>query len=248
MPSSPPQPRRTVAVILLDRTVALAGHARRAVGGLAASSGRTRVLLAALLVVLVATTASVVLVLRTPERLAPVALDPPPDVALPTDPAVGGPDPHARPAASSPAATRRTTTAAGPPVGAAAPPATAPSARTPSAAGSSTPAALRAAFAIEERALLSYGADVTISNAGRTRVTNWTLVITLPRESLEISSVSGARATRAGATWTFVPDETTAEVAAGSSVQVTFRVSGAPISSTPTACTIDGAACTGLPD
>ncbi|MBM0256622.1 cellulose binding domain-containing protein [Micromonospora sp. 4G55] len=107
---------------------------------------------------------------------------------------------------------------------------------------------MRAAFAIEERALLSYGADVTISNAGRTRVTNWTLVITLPRESLEISSVSGARVTRAGATWTFVPDETTAEVAAGSSVLVSFRVSGAPISSTPTACTIDGAACTGLPD
>ncbi|WP_446213555.1 cellulose binding domain-containing protein [Micromonospora sp. IBSANI012] len=248
MPSSPPQPRRTVAVILLDRTVALAGHARRAIGDLGVSSRRTRVLLAASLVVLVATTASVVLVLRTPERLAPVALDPPPDVALPTDPAVGGPDPQARPAASAPAATRRTTTAAGPPVGAAAPQATTPSARTPSAAaGSSTPA-LRAAFAIEERALLSYGADVTISNGGRTRVTNWTLVITLPRESLEISSVSGARATRAGAIWTFVPDETTAEVAAGSSVQVTFRVSGAPISSTPTACTIDGAACTGLPD
>ncbi|WP_346535373.1 cellulose binding domain-containing protein [Micromonospora sp. DPT] len=248
MPSSPPQPRRTVAVILLDRTVALAGHARRAIGGLGASSRRTRVLLAASLVVLVATTASVVLVLRTPERLAPVALDPPPDVALATDPAVGGPDPQARPAASSPAATRRTT-AADPPVGAAAPQATTPSAHTPSAAaGSSIPPALGAAFAIEERALLSYGADVTISNGGRTRVTNWTLVITLPRESLEVSSVSGARATRAGATWTFVPDETTAEVAAGSSVRVTFRVSGAPISSTPTACTIDGAACTGLPD
>ncbi|NYF58029.1 cellulose binding domain-containing protein [Micromonospora purpureochromogenes] len=249
MPSSPPRPRRTVAVILLDRTVALAGHARRAIGGLGASSRRTRVLLAASLVVLVATAASVVLVLRTPERLAPVALDPPPDVALPTDPAVGGPDPQARPAASSPAATRRTTTAAGPPVGAAAPPATAPSARTPSAAAeASTPTALRAVFAIEERALLSYGADVTISNAGRTRVTNWTLVITLPRESLEVSSVTGARATRAGAVWTFVPDGTTAEVAADSSVHVTFRVSGAPISSTPTACTIDGTACTGLPD
>ncbi|SCF35182.1 Cellulose binding domain-containing protein [Micromonospora purpureochromogenes] len=248
MPSSPPQPRRTVAVILLDRIVALAGHVRRAIGGLGASSRRTRVLLAASLVVLVATAASVVLVLRTPERLAPVALDPPPDVALPTDPAVGGPDPQARPAASSPAAARRTTAAAGPPVAAAAPPATAPSARTPSAAGSSSPAALRAAFAIEERALFSYGADVTISNAGRTRVTNWTLVITLPRESLEVSSVTGARATREGAIWTFVPDGTTAEVAAESSVQVTFRVSGAPISSTPTACTIDGAACTGLPD
>ncbi|MBM0227411.1 MULTISPECIES: cellulose binding domain-containing protein [Micromonospora] len=231
-------------IVVLDQIVAVAGSVRRALAGAGGGSRLTRAAVIASLAVLVATAVPVVLVLRTPERLTPVVLDPPPDGDLPTIPEFGTRSMEARPAASSPPAAARTTTEA-PPAGPAA--ATTGGAPSPAATGSTSPAALRAAFAVEERALLSYGAGVTISNAGPTAVTGWTLVVTLPRESLEVTSVTGARATRAGATWTFVPDGSTGEVPGAGSVRVTFRVSGAPVNSTPTACTIDGAACSGLP-
>ncbi|MEH0821463.1 MULTISPECIES: cellulose binding domain-containing protein [unclassified Micromonospora] len=242
MPSSPPQQRRTVPIIVLDRIVALAGHCRHAVTRLRGLSRHTPVLIVASLAVLVAAAVPVVMILRTPERLAPVAL-PPADMPLPTGSAEARPG-QARPAASNAPGTARTTT---PLVDPSAVRVTPPSPDAPSPTPN-TPVALTAAFVIEDRALLSYGAGVTISNAGRARATNWTLVITLPRETLQISSVTGARATQEGARWTFVPDETTTEVPPGGFVRVTFRVSGAAISSTPTACTINGAACTGLPD
>ncbi|MGK5440224.1 cellulose binding domain-containing protein [Micromonospora sp. URMC 105] len=230
-------------IIVLDRIVALAGHGRHAVTRLRGLSRHTPVLIVASLAILIAAAVPVVLILRTPERLAPVAL-PPADVPLPTGSAEARPG-QARPAASDAPGTARTATPLVDPSAArVAPPSPdAPSATPPPDA----PAALAAAFVIESRALLSYGAGVTISNDGRVKATNWTLVITLPRESLQISSVTGARVTQSGATWTFVPDETTAQVPPGGFVRVTFRVSGAAISSTPTACTIDGAACTGLP-
>ncbi|MGY0005495.1 cellulose binding domain-containing protein, partial [Micromonospora sp. I033] len=102
-------------------------------------------------------------------------------------------------------------------------------------------------FAVEESALLSYGAAVTISNPGPAAAADWTLVVVLPRESLQVTSVTGARTSRDGARWTFVPDGDTGRVPGGGTARVTFRVNGAAISATPTACTIDGVACTGLP-
>ncbi|WP_199723193.1 hypothetical protein, partial [Micromonospora sp. CV4] len=90
-------------IILLDRIVAIAAAARRVLTGRSDVSRATWVAVIAALGVLIATVVSVVGVLRTPERLAPVTLDPPPSAeqvdALPTDTPRAA---QARPAATSP--------------------------------------------------------------------------------------------------------------------------------------------------
>lgn len=238
MPASPPQPRRTVAIIVLDRIVALAASVRRTVIDRSTGSRAARIAVVASLTVLVATAIPVVLVLRTPERLAPVALDPPPGPGPAAAPEPGTPGAEARPATSvAPTPSRPAGTAS-------------PTTATPSSAAATTsapaPAPLRAEFAIDESALLSYRATVDISNPGTVPAPDWTLVVTLPRESLKVTAVTGARVTRDGTTWTFVPDGG-GQVPGRGSVQVTFRVAGALVSAAPTACTIDDTACTGLP-
>ncbi|MEV4658681.1 cellulose binding domain-containing protein [Micromonospora sp. NPDC049301] len=231
-------------IILLDRIVAIAAAARRVLTGRGDVSRATWVAVVAALGVLIATAVSVIGVLRTPEDLAPVTLDPMPSVDQVGTPAVDTPRAQARPAATSP-------TRSAPPEATPAPhtpePSTSAPAPTPTTA-SPTPAALHAEFAIAENSLLSYGAAVTISNPGQVPVGQWKLAVTLPRESLRVSSVEGARASQDGAVWTFVPDGSAGQVPGAASVRVTFRVNGAPVSSAPTACTIDEVACTGLPD
>ncbi|WP_198041341.1 cellulose binding domain-containing protein [Micromonospora chokoriensis] len=242
MPATPPQPRRTVAIILLDRVVALVTTARRVLTGQEDVSRATWVAVIAALGVLAATAISVVGLLRTPEKLTPVALDPPPPVQQVTSPP-GTPRAQAQPALTSPAVP------APPPASASSvPPAVTASTRpTPTGATAvPTPAALTADFAITDNALLSYGASVTIGNPGPVPVPRWTLVVTLPRESLGVSGVEGAQASRDGAVWTFVPDGDAGQVAGNASVRVTFRVNGSLTGSAPKACTIDGVACAGL--
>jgi hypothetical protein len=250
VPATPPQPRRTVAVIVLDRILAVARSARRALPGWGEGSRATWVALVAALGVLVATAVSVIGVLRTPEALAPVTLDPRPSVDQANIPSVGTSPGQARAAATGPTSAPSTAaaTVASP---TAEPSTTAPPSTAPSPAASTTapaPAALSADFAIAERALLSYRAAVAISNPGQVPVPQWKLVVTLPRESLTVSSVDGARASRDGAVWTFEPDGRAGQVPVRGSVRVTFRVNGTAGGSAPTACTIDGAACSGLPD
>ncbi|MGK5738189.1 cellulose binding domain-containing protein [Micromonospora sp. URMC 103] len=240
MPASPPQPRRTAAIIVLDRIVAFAGSLRRAVIDRGPGTRAVRIAVLASLVVLVATAVPVVLVLRTPERLAPVALDPPPDPEVPAAPEPGTPGAEARPAVSSPPPAPSSPVDSPTPTSAAP-----PSASAVASTSAPAPEPLRGEFAIEEKALLSYRAAVTISNPGAVPSRAWTLVVTLPRESLAVTAVSGAKATQDGATWTFVPDGNGALPGHGSA-KVTFRVDGAPISAAPTGCTVDGAACAGL--
>ncbi|MEU8285103.1 cellulose binding domain-containing protein [Micromonospora sp. NPDC048905] len=243
---TPPQPRRTVAIILLDRIVALATTARRVLSGRDDASRVTWVAAVAVLGVLGVTAVLVAGVLRTPEKMAPVTLDPPLSVdPVGTTPG-GTPRARAQPAATSPAV------AASPPAASVTvvPPPTVGATTSPAPTGSTavpTPAPLIADFAVEDTALLSYGAAVTITNPGPVPAPQWTLVLTLPRESLRVSAVEGAQASRDGAVWTFVPDGSAAAVPGSSSVRVTFRVNGAPTGAAPEACTIDGVACTGLP-
>ncbi|RZT79162.1 cellulose binding domain-containing protein [Micromonospora violae] len=242
MPATPPQPRRTVAIILLDRVVALVTATRRVLTGREDVSRATWVAVIAALGVLVATAVSVVGVLRTPEKLTPVTLDPPPSVEVGTSPP-DTPRAQARPVSTSAAVP------APPPASASSVPSADGSSTRPTPTGASadpTPAALGADFAITDNALLSYGATVTISNPGAVPAARWTLVVTLPRESLGVIGVEGAKASRDGAVWTFVPDGTTAEVPGNAAVRVTFRVNGSLTGSAPRACTIDGAACSGL--
>lgn len=87
---------------------------------------------------------------------------------------------------------------------------------------------------------------MTITNPGSVPVPQWTLTVTLPRESLRVSAVEGARVSRSGAVWTFVPDGSAGQVPGSASVTVTFRVNGSPAGAAPEACAVDGAACTGL--
>jgi len=244
VPATPPQPRRTVAIILLDRIVALVTAARRVLTGREDVSRAAWVAIIAALGVLVVTITSVVGVLRSPEKLTPVTLDPPPSVDQVGTAAPSTPRAQARPAATSPAVP-----APPPPSATSVAPTAGPSAR-PTPTGTAvapTTAALNAEFAVADNALLSYGAAVTISNPGPVPAPRWTLVVTLPRESLRITGVEGATATQDGAVWTFVPDTSTAPVPRSATVQVTFRVNGSLTGAAPEACTIDGTACAGLP-
>ncbi|NJP35713.1 cellulose binding domain-containing protein [Micromonospora thermarum] len=231
-----------MAIIILDWLVATAGSVARTLGGRDGSRA-VWMAVAASLGVMAATVISVVLVLRAPERLAPVALDPPPDVSVVEPPPPGTPGREASPASTRPTPTRSDASRTTPPARPSATPA--PSSAT---AAPPTPSALTAAFAVTDTALLSYRAAVTIGNPGSGPVPSWTLVITLPEESLHVTAVEGARASRDGATWTFVPDGPAGQVPSRGSVRVSFRVSGSSVSSLPTACAVDGAACTGLSD
>ncbi|MET7668921.1 cellulose binding domain-containing protein [Micromonospora luteifusca] len=244
MPATPPQPRRTVAIIVLDRIVALVTAARRVLTGRDDFSRAAWVAMIAAVGVLIVTAASIIGVLRTPEELTPVALDPPPSVEQVGTPPPGTSRPQARPAVTSPALS-----APPPAASATAVPPTAGASIRPAPTGTTAPPAaapLNAEFTISDKALLSYGAAVTISNPGPGSVPQWTLAVTLPRESLRISAVEGARASRDGAVWTFVPDGTAGQVPGSASVRVTFRVDGSLTGAAPESCTIDGAACTGL--
>jgi hypothetical protein len=97
--------------------------------------------------------------------------------------------------------------------------------------------------------LLGYRAQVTVSNPGPGRRDSWLLTVTLPRPTLTVSDVSGAVARQDGSTWTFTPDESAARIPPAASVTVSFVVRGATlVSAAPTACTIDGRPCDGIPD
>lgn len=95
--------------------------------------------------------------------------------------------------------------------------------------------------------LTGYRATVTITNPGPVAASGWKVTVTLPRETLTISNVDGATTDRRGAVWTLSPTTGTSSVGANGSVSITFQVNGAAIlDATPTACTIDGQACSGL--
>ncbi|TDC21850.1 hypothetical protein E1211_31865, partial [Micromonospora sp. 15K316] len=77
-----------MAIIVLDRIVALARSIPRTATGRSTGSRAARIAALAVLTVLAATAVPVVLMLRAPEQLAPVALDPPPETgpATPAEP------------------------------------------------------------------------------------------------------------------------------------------------------------------
>ncbi|WP_422771529.1 cellulose binding domain-containing protein [Plantactinospora sp. WMMC1484] len=236
------RPARTLPVAILD--VLLAGVARvRALlrrlarllpvprGDRAVAAG----IVAAALAVVVGTGVFVVAVLRSPDRLAPLGVAPPPSggVDVETGDGVDGPTGSATPPASSPLPTS------------APPPRAEPRNRPqrPAPPPPAPPPALAARYATEDVTLLHYTASVTISNPGPGTATGWRLTITLPRTTQSVAAVDGATASRKGTTWTFVPDQRTGRVPARGSVQVRFRVDGALIDSQPTACTIDTRPC-----
>lgn len=223
------RPRRSTAITVLDTLLAgVRGlrHARAAGAGAAITA--------------IGTLALVVFVLRAPYALAPLDVGPavPPQaiVAAGTEPATTRPTGSATPSPTPTATPTPTPTAT--------PTTTAPPTKT--SAPPPPPAALGGEYTMEDSGLWGYRSSVTMRNAGGTAASGWTLVISLPRESLTVTDVSGATARRNGGTWTFTPTGATRTVPRGGSVRVRFEVNGAPLLSAPTACTVDGTACTGL--
>ncbi|MEE6257241.1 cellulose binding domain-containing protein [Plantactinospora sonchi] len=240
------RPSRTLPVAVLDLLLAgvaaVRGLARRTVRlwtGRRGDRFLAVVIVTAALAVVTGTGFLVAALLRAPDQLAPlgVAAPPSPSAEPGTD---GGRTPgeaSATPPASSPL----------PPV-----PDRAPNPprddSDPTPPPPPPPVALEASYTTENVTLLNYTAAVTITNPGRGPARDWTLVLTLPRQTQSVGAVAGAKVSRDGATWTFVPDEKTRRVPAGGSVQVRFRVDGALLDSAPTACTVNGRPCEQAPE
>lgn len=117
----------------------------------------------------------------------------------------------------------------------------------PDRGGQGAPAAplqARLATVAGSETLTGYRVALTVTNPGGVAATTWTAAVTLPRETLLVTNVDGATATRAGSVWTLAPTAATAQVPAGASVTVTFQVNGATVfDATPTACTINTQPC-----
>lgn len=226
--TSEARPRRSAAITVLDGLLAAVRglrHARAAGAGAAVTA--------------IGTLALIVLVLQAPYALAPVGVDPaaPPEavVAAGTEPTTANPTTPPPSPTATPTPTPTATV----------PPTTAPPTKT-TAPPQSAPVALAGRYTLEDSGLWGYRSSVRIGNPGGKAVDGWTLVITLPRESLSVSNVSGATARRRGATWTFAPTGETRTVGRGGSVTVRFEVNGAPLLSAPTSCAVDTHPCTGL--
>jgi hypothetical protein len=224
--------------LVLDSPAAFRSMVRRTRAGLPRLPSDRRivgVLVAAAVVVLTGTVVLVAVLLRAPEGLAPLGVGSPPnavDNPPETHPPSGEPTPSP---SGSPSPTPTPSPQAGVHTGS--------SPRRPPAA----PTALTARYATEESTLVNYIGSVAIANPGRATTVGWTVTITLPRQTLTVGAVAGAKVRRDGANWIFEPDQSTRQVPAGGSVRLRFRVDGTTVGSTPTACTIDGHPCAGVP-
>lgn len=233
-------PPRTRAVAALDLVLETLGALRRLVltpVRLATDPQANRIMargvVIAVTAVAVGTGLLVVALLRTPDGFAPLGVGPEPGTEAEGTPGPGraGIGPHSSASTTSPV-----------------PPAPTTQVTTPARTGSATPAnpVLTADYQTEQTGLLGYRAAVTIANPDRTPADGWTMVITLPRQTLSVADVQGATVTRDGATWTFAPDDQTRRVPAKGTVRVSFRVDGAALGATaPTGCTVDGRHCGG---
>ncbi|MEQ4306019.1 cellulose binding domain-containing protein [Plantactinospora sp. B6F1] len=237
------RPARTLPVAVLDALLAgvaaVRALARRMVGLLPVRRGdrvAAGLIVAAALVAVIGTGFLVVTLFRTPDRMAPLGVAPPPSAEAEVDPGDGtddGVSGSATPPAASPLPPSATPSRAG----------TRSRPQRPAPPSPAPPPTLTARYATEDVTLLNYTASVTITNPGPGPATGWRLVITLPRQTQSVAAVDGAQASREGATWTFVPDRATSRVPPRGSVQVRFRVDGALIDGEPTACTINNRPC-----
>jgi uncharacterized protein YndB with AHSA1/START domain len=174
------------------------------------------------------------------------------EVQPPDPPQVGGAAPPPFQASlPAPATARATSPAATGPTAATG--SAAPSAAAPSASGSATtrsaltPAkpTLSASYETEEVRLSSYAGAITIHNPTGRTIQDWTIKITLPPLDLRVRDVEGATATTVHNEVTLTPVAATRELGVGASVKVRFQVDGL---GQPTACSIDGQPCEGIPE
>jgi hypothetical protein len=190
--------------------------------------------------VLAATVMLIMLVLRTPERPAPLN-----GTAAPAESGVLG---TAGPAGTGAPGVESNPQAARAPAGLPAQPPSGAGSGSASAAQQPSAPPLTASYAVADPSLVGYRVTVTIANPNPTPVERWTVSITLPRPTLTVSDVVGAESRQVGGTWIFVPDASTRLTPAGKSVSFGFQVDGLGLNSAPTACTIDGYPCASTSD
>ncbi|WP_433363519.1 cellulose binding domain-containing protein [Actinoplanes sp. CA-142083] len=241
MNDSPPQPRRSPSVVLLDAFLGLVTAVQT--GNL---PGRRRAgliwLAAGVLVVAGGTTILVGALMRAPGGLTDLtppgkaAPAPPPPVTSLAAPATATTPTHRVSAAASESASATPVTSG---------PVAKPSAANPvTSAGSHLTAAYAAA---NGSGLLGYQATVTLAAEGPSPSADWRLTITLPRTTLQVAAVDGATVERDGAVWTFTPDDATRQIAAGTSAVISFEVRGATlVDAQPTDCRVNDEVCSGL--
>ncbi|GAA4610452.1 endoglucanase [Actinoplanes octamycinicus] len=87
-----------------------------------------------------------------------------------------------------------------------------------------------------------YQGEITVSNGSSSKIDTWKVELTLPAGSTIAQSWNATLAT-AGQTFTFTPAGWNASIAGGAATSFGFIVNG---SGRPTACTVNGQACTGL--
>jgi cellulose binding protein with CBM2 domain len=103
---------------------------------------------------------------------------------------------------------------------------------------------LTAAYHTESSRLGGYRGSVTIINPSRDTVSGWTVVMTLAPLSLA-GEAAGVQRTQHGQIVTFTPTTDTRLITPGGNVVFTFEVDGV---GSPSGCTIDGKACSGIPE
>ncbi|MFI5889814.1 hypothetical protein ACIA5D_06795 [Actinoplanes sp. NPDC051513] len=239
MNDSPPRPRRSPSVVLLDALLGLVTAVQT--GNM---PGRRRAgllwLAAGVLVVAGGTTILIGALMRAPGGLTDLT---PPEKAAPAPPPVTS--------VAAPAVTTHKTSAA--PTASATPvsssPAGSASAKGPAGApASSAGSRLTAAYAAAGgTGLLGYQATVTLAAQGPGPSADWRLTVTLPRSTLQVAAVDGATVEREGAVWTFTPDDSTRQIAAGATAVISFEVRGATlVDAQPTDCRVGDEVCSGL--
>jgi uncharacterized protein YndB with AHSA1/START domain len=108
-----------------------------------------------------------------------------------------------------------------------------------------SPSGLTAAYKTEDVRVSGYDATITIQNPTGQAVRDWTVRLSLQLLDLRVRDVEGATAKPGRNEVIFTPVEATRSVSAGGSVKVSFRVDGL---GRPTACSIDGRPCHGIPE
>jgi hypothetical protein len=103
---------------------------------------------------------------------------------------------------------------------------------------------LAASYRTAQRWIGGYKGEVTIDNSGGVVADGWTVSVTLPLLGLAVSDTHGAEFRQSGRTVTFTPTGDTRAVGVSGSVHFDFAVNGV---GEPTGCTVNGAACAGIP-
>jgi len=157
---------------------------------------------------------------------SPTTTSPSPTSPSPTSPSPTSPSP------TSPSPTSPSPTSPSP---------TSPSPTSPSP--TVTPGACSVTYSVAGQWPGGYQAAVTVKNTGTSAVNGWTLKWTMP-SGHAVTSLWGGTATTSGSTVSVASLDWNQQIAVGGTTSVGFLGSGDGASSTPSAFTLNGAACT----